>query len=138
MDVHKPLPEPSDTTRPFWDACRKHELRIQRCRACGTLHHYPRLQCPQDGCDRFDWALMSGRGTVFSFVVAHRAFHPGFKGEVPYVVAVIELEEGPRMMSNVVGLAPAQVRIGMAVEVVFEDVSDTIALPRFRPVSAPC
>lgn len=134
--LEKPLPELSDTSRPFWDACRRHELRIQRCQQCGALIHYPKVHCPIDGCDRFDWALMSGKGTVFSFVVAQRAFHAAFKPDLPYVVAVIELDEGPRMMSNVVGIDPDDVHIGMAVEVVFEDVSETIALPKFRVVKS--
>ena len=136
--LEKPLPEPSDSSRPFWDACRRHELRIQRCRQCGTLLHYPKIHCPEDGCDRFDWALMSGKGTVYSFVISHRAFHPAFKPGLPYVVAVIELAEGPRLMSNVIGIDPDYVHIGMAVRVTFEDVNDEISLPKFLPVeSAP-
>src|SRR3954470_9125297 len=107
--LHKPLPEPSESSRPFWEACRRHELRIQQCRQCKALIHYPKVHCPHDGSDGFDWALMSGKGTVYSFIVAHRAFHPGFKPELPYVVAIIELEEGPKMMSNVIGLDPDDV-----------------------------
>ena len=128
----KPLPEPTEVSRPFWEACRRHELRIQRCRKCGLLIHYPKVHCPNDGHDGFDWALMSGRGCVYSFVVAQRAFHAGFKPELPYVVAVIELEEGPRMMSNVIGIDPEDVYIGLPVEVEFEDASDAISLPKFR------
>jgi len=128
----KPLPEPTEVSRPFWEACRRHELRIQRCQKCGLLIHYPKVHCPNDGHDRFDWVQMSGRGSVYSFVVAQRAFHAGFKPELPYVVAVIELEEGPRMMSNVIGLDPDDVYIGLPVEVQFEDASDTISLPKFR------
>lgn len=131
----KPLPEPSDLTRPFWDACRRHELRIQRCRACGALLHYPKVMCPNDQTMEFDWALMSGRGTVHSFVGAYRAFHPGFQADVPYTIAIIALDEGPRMMSNVT-LPPADVTVGMKVEVVFEDAGDAIALPKFRPAGA--
>jgi uncharacterized OB-fold protein len=129
----KPLPEPTDYSRPFWEACRKHELRVQRCQQCGALIHYPKVHCPHDGCDRFDWVQMSGRGSVYSFIVAQRAFHPGFKADLPYTVAVIELEEGPRMMSNVIGLDPDDVYIGMPVEVQFEDVNEEFSLPKFRP-----
>ena len=132
MLAAKPLPQPTDASRPFWDACRKHELRIQRCLACGTLIHYPKIHCPKDGSERFEWALMSGRGSVYSFVVAHRAFHESFKRDLPYVIAIIELEEGVRLMSNVIGVDPDAVRIGLPVEVTFEDASETIALPKFR------
>jgi len=131
--LDRPLPQPTDVSRPFWEACRRHELRVQRCQQCSALIHYPKVHCPADGCDRFDWALMSGKGTVYSFIVAQRGFHPFFKANLPYVVAVIELDEGPRMMSNVIDLDPDQVHIGMTVEVVFEDVNEEISLPKFRP-----
>jgi uncharacterized OB-fold protein len=128
----KPLPDPSDLTRPFWDACRRHELSIQRCRSCGALLHYPKVICPHDQGTEFDWAPMSGRGTVHSYVGAYRAFHPAFQDDLPYTIAIVELEEGPRMMTNIVA-PPDSVSIGMKVEVLFEDVTDTIALPKFRP-----
>lgn len=136
VNTAKPLPDPTDASRPFWDACRRHELRIQRCLDCGDLIHYPKLHCPRDGGDRFEWALMCGRGTVYSFIVAHRAFHESFKREVPYVVAVIELEEGVKMMSNVIGVDPDTVHIGMPVKVEFEDVDTGFSLPKFRSVAA--
>ena len=128
----RPLPEPVAHTKPYWEACRRHELRIQRCLQCGQLIHYPKVHCPNDGSDRFDWALMSGRGTVYSFIVAQRAFHPWFKKDLPYVVAIIELAEGPKMMSNVVGLDPDAVHVGLPVEVVWDDASEDISLPKFR------
>jgi uncharacterized OB-fold protein len=133
----KPQPNPGPASQPYWDACRRHELRIQRCRSCGDLVHYPKLRCPRQGCggSEFDWPLMSGKGTVYSFVVAERAFHPAFMPELPYVVAVIELAEGPRLMSSVVGVPPHDVRIGMEVEVVWDD-AGTYPLPKFRPIGA--
>lgn len=136
MIAAKPLPDPTDASRPFWDACRRHELRIQRCLDCGSLIHYPKIHCPKDGGERFEWALMSGRGSVYSFIVCHRAFHESFKPEVPYVVAVIELEEGVRLMSNVIGVDPDDVHVGMAVAVEFEDVNESFSLPKFRPASS--
>lgn len=131
----KPLPEPNDLTRPFWDACRRHELRIQRCVSCGRLIHYPKIICPHDHTNEFEWVRMSGRGTVYSFVGAYRAFHPGFQPDLPYTIAIVELEEGPHMMTNVLA-PPAEVRVGMKVEVAFEDVNETISLPKFRPAGA--
>jgi uncharacterized OB-fold protein len=128
----KPLPDITDLTRPFWQACHRHELVIQRCRACGRLIHYPKLYCPHDFTKEFDWVHVSGRGTVHSFVIAHRAFHPGFLQDVPYVIAIIALEEGPHMMSNILA-PPETVKIDMPVMVYFEDINDEISLPKFKP-----
>ncbi len=80
-----------------------------------------------------EWAAVTGRGKVYSFVIFHRAYHPGFAGELPYAVACIELEEGPRLLSNIVGIAPEKVRCDMPVEVVFEEITPDISLPKFRP-----
>ena len=132
----KPAPEPTDASRPFWDACSRHELRIQRCLDCGRLIHYPKIHCPHDGGDQFEWALMSGRGSVYSFVVIHRAFHEGFKQDVPYVIAVIELEEGVRLMSNVIGMDPDQVHIGLPVALEWDETGNPYPLPKFRPAAA--
>jgi len=127
----KPAPEPTEASQPFWDACARHELRIQRCIQCGTLIHYPKLVCPDDGSDRFDWPLMSGRGTIISFVIAHRAFHPGFTEDVPYILAIIELEEGARLLSNIVGAPPEHVRVDQPVLLDWDDLSGPIPLPKF-------
>jgi len=128
-----PLPQPTDASRPFWESCHRHELRIQHCLQCGAFIHYPKIHCPMDGSDRFDWPIMSGKGYVYSFVVVLRAFHASFKLQVPYVVAIIQLEEGVRMISNVVGIDPDKVYVGMRVEVEFDDVSADISLPKFHP-----
>ena len=132
-----PIPVPTPETRHFWDATRRHELMLPRCRACGKLHYYPRASCPHCLGGDLEWERVSGRGRLHTFTIVHRG-QRGFPLGDPYVIAVVELDEGPRMMSNLVGVAmdPAQVRIDMPVEVVFEDVSDTIALPRFRPREA--
>ena len=134
MTLPKPVPQPTEASQPFWDACRSHELRIQRCLECGTLIHYPKLRCPQDGSDQFEWAQMSGNGEVHSYVVARRAFHPGFAEDVPYVVAIIELDEGVRLVSNVVGIEPEAVKIGARVTLEWDDSSGEYPLPKFRPI----
>ena len=134
-DYNKPLPHPSEESQPFWDGCKRRELLVQKCRSCQTLVHYPRSVCPVDAGTEFDWAPLSGRGEVHSYTVCHRAFHPGFAEDVPYVAAIIELAEGVRMMSNVIDVDPSKVHIGMQVEVVFEDVTEEITLPKFRPVA---
>ena len=129
-----PIPVPTPETRPFWEAARRHELSIQRCRACGRHVFYPRAACPHCFAADLEWRRVSGRGTLHTFTVVHRG-QRGFPLAAPYVIAIVALDEGPRMMTNLVGVDadPARLRIGMPVEVVFEDVSPEIALPRFRP-----
>jgi hypothetical protein len=129
----KPLPRPAPESMPFWEAAKNHRLELPRCNACGQFWFPPSQSCPHCLAADFAWTLVSGRGTVFSFVVFHRVYHPAYEGEVPYVVALIELQEGPRMLSNIVGIPPDQVRCDMAVKVVFDDVADGVALPKFTP-----
>src|ERR1043166_4949849 len=101
-DYKKPIPVPSLESKPYWEGVRAHKLVVPRCDDCG--HHWfpPSRHCPNCNSANIGWHESSGRGKVFSFVVFHRVYHPGFTGEVPYVVALIELEEGPRLLSNVV------------------------------------
>jgi hypothetical protein len=129
----KPLPEPSEVTRPFWEAARAHRLELQRCAECERFVFYPRALCPHCGGARLEWRRASGRGTLYSYTVARRAPVPMFESDVPYVIAIVELEEGPRMTSNVVGAGPEKLRVGMPLQAVFEDVTDSVTLVRFRP-----
>jgi hypothetical protein len=129
----KPLPRVDEESRGYWEALARHELYLQRCRDCGRLRFYPRALCPACLSSATEWVRSSGRGTVWTFTVTHQNQAPGFREELPYVLAVVELEEGVRMMTNVVCCAPEAVRIGMRVEVVFEDVTPEITLPKFRP-----
>ena len=130
----KPLPRIDEESRGYWEALARHELYFQRCRDCGTKRFYPRAVCPVCLSSATEWVRASGRGTVYSFTVTYQNQAAGFREELPYVLAVVELAEGPRLMTNVVGCAPEAVRIGMAVEVVFEDVTAEITLAKFRPV----
>jgi uncharacterized OB-fold protein len=127
----KPLPLPDGETKPYWDATKEHRLLIKRCQDCQTAIFYPRSVCPSCMSDRVDWVAASGRGTIYSYTVVRRA-PPQFVEDAPYVVALIDLAEGVRLMSNVVGASPSDVRIGAVVEVVFEDVTPEITLPKFR------
>ena len=131
-DYTGPIPLPTPETRPFWDAAKRHELTLPRCRACGKLHYFPRGACPF--CLSLDlaWERMSGRGTLHTFTVVARG-QKGFPVPTPYVLAIVELVEGPRMMTTLVEVDPKTVKIGMPVTVVFRDISDTIALPLFKP-----
>ena len=133
MAYTKPLPRIDEESRGFWEACARHELYLQRCRDCGTTRFYPRALCPACLSSAIEWVRASGKGTVYTFTVTHQNQAPGFREEVPYVLAVVELAEGVRMMTNVVGCPPEDVRIGMPVEVVFEDVTPEVALAKFRP-----
>lgn len=131
----KPVPRVDEESKGFWEACRRHELRIQRCRACGTHRYYPRAVCPSCLSSDVEWVLSSGRGTVYTFTVTYQNQAPGFRDELPYVLAYVTLDEGVRVLTNVVGCPVDQVVIGMPVEVTFEDVVDDVAIPRFKPLA---
>ena len=135
MAYDKPLPVPDPITQPFWDGLKAGELRIQRCLSCEKPVFYPRVACPHCGGRRLEWIACSGRGTLHAFTIAHRGTPTAFRGATPYVVAMIDLEEGARIMTNLIGVVPSPlaVTIGMPVEVVFERVSDAITLAKFRP-----
>lgn len=132
MEHAKPLPPRNPDSEAFWDFCRRHELRIQQCASCGSFRHYPRPLCDRCHSDAFQWARVSGRGKVYTWTVAHHAFHPGFRDDLPLAVVTVELEEGVRMISQVVDAAHDELYIGMPVEVVFEDVTPSVTLPKFR------
>jgi len=120
---------------PFWEGCRTGELRIPRCEACGKLVWYPQLTCPRCGGERMPWTKVSGRGRLFTWVRVHRAFLPGFEKRVPYLTALVELEDDPAVRLATLLDAPdaAALCIGMPVEVAFERVNERLTLPRFRP-----
>lgn len=133
----RPRPVPTTETEPYWEAAKRRQLLIQRCDACGRHQFYPRFLCTHCGSTQVSWVPAAGRGQVYSFMVNHRPAGPGFRGMVPYVVALIDLEEGARMMANVVECPPDAVHIGMPVEVVFEQIGEGFVLPQFRPRSGP-
>jgi uncharacterized OB-fold protein len=126
-----PLPHPTSLSRPHWDGCRDGVLRVQRCYACRTIVFIPQPICTQCQGDTLAWIDSSGRGTVYSYTIVHRPPRPEF--DTPYVVAIVELEEGWHMLTNVVGCDPADVRVGLPVRVAFRRMSDEITLPMFVP-----
>jgi uncharacterized OB-fold protein len=130
--IAKPLPAMEGFAKEFYDWCKQHELRFQRCRDCGTWRHVPRELCAACGSWQWEWARSNGRGRVFTWTVVARALHPAFQQNVPYAPTVIEMDEGVRVLSELVDCRPDQLEIGMPVEVVFEDVTAEITLPRFR------
>ena len=130
----RPLPFVTEESRPFWDGCREGKLMLQYCDACQRHQFYPRLYCMHCGSQEVRWVEASGRGVIYSYTIIRQNKAPDFVNEVPYNVAIIQLEEGPRMMSNVIAIDPAELRVDLPVTVVFDPVSDTISLPRFRPL----
>ena len=130
----RPIPRPDAVSAAYWEAAARGELLIQECKSCGHRQFYPRAVCTDCGGD-VDWLTCSGRGTVHTFTVIRQNHAKPFKDELPYVVAIVELEEGPRMMSNLVGIEPDPKRIAcdMPVEIVFEKLTDEITLPLFKP-----
>ncbi len=132
-EYHKPLPTVSDDGAPWWQAAREGRFLLQRCAACGKRQFPPRMLCSHCGARAPAWVENDGLGTVYSFTIVHRPPEQSFMADVPYVVAIVELDAGPKMMSNVVGVPPDQVRIGMRVRPVFERATDEITLVKFRP-----
>lgn len=127
------LQQDSDT-RPYWEGLAQGELRIQRCNACLRAVFYPRALCPHCQADQLCWIVASGRGTIYSYTVAHQAFGI-FAEETPFIVAIVQLEEGVRMMSRIVDSSRERVAIGQPVQVTFEVVGEHLTLPYFRLVS---
>lgn len=132
--IPQPQPIPDADTLPFWEGCQQHRLLIPHCQGCGNFVFFPAPRCPQCGSAKLEWTPVSGRGRVYSWVVVHRPIHPAFT-QVPYIVAVVELEEqeGLRLPGNLRGCPPEAVRAGMPVEVFFEPVSAGVTLPLWRP-----
>jgi len=128
----RPIPQPTPETRHFWEGTRAGELRLQRCDACAQVYFPPRPFCPKCASREVSVFRASGRAKLYSYVINHRP-HPAWDG--PYSIALVELEEGPRMMTNIVGCpqTPEALVLDMALEVTFEPVNETIALPLFRP-----
>jgi uncharacterized OB-fold protein len=132
----KPQPTVDAWTLPYWQAARAGRLLIQQCRACGRFIFYPRQSCPFCFRDEPAWVESSGRGTVYSFTVVENNAPSAFAGDLPFVIAVVQLEEGVRMLTNLVGCDPAAVRCDLPVEVIFEPLTAEITLPKFKPREA--
>lgn len=129
----KPLPVIDPESQPYWDALKQHRLLLKRCRACQRCHHYPRELCPHCHSDDVEWSQAAGGGHIYSYTVARRPAGPSFKPDTPYVVALVELDEGVRMMTNIVTSDVESLRIGQRVAVQFDDVTPDVTLPKFRP-----
>ena len=131
MTQSLPRPIANADSQPYWDAARERRLVIRKCKSCGTLHFMPRHLCPACWSDQLEWVESKGNGTVHSFSIIRRASDPAFAPKVPYVTALIELDEGPRMMANILGEDALSVRIDDRVKLTFEDRGDGALLPQF-------
>ncbi len=129
------LPTPDDETRPFWDGCREGTFLVRKCNACHEYHYYPRPFCPKCWSDDVEWAPASGRASLYTYSVVHANDLPPWPERVPYVAAVVDLEEGPRVMTNIEGVDFDDITIGMPLVVDFKPLDDEITIPVFRPVA---
>jgi len=136
-DYQKPIPQPTPETQHFWDGCNNGKLLLQRCKDTGTAYFPPRPFSPYTGSKDIEIFEASGKAKLFSYVINHRPAK-GFEDEAPYAIAVIELDEGPRMMSNIVECeqTPEALKLDMSLEVIFEKITDEISLPKFRPAKS--
>lgn len=127
------LPIPNIDNQEYWDAVQRHELVIQRCKDCGAYTHPPAPTCTNCASTNREWAKMSGRGEIFTYVTTVQAVFAAIQGRVPWTVVDVQLEEGPHIISNMMDCAPEDIKIGLPVEVVFEDVAEGVSLYKFRP-----
>ncbi len=134
-EYQKPLPAVTSLNAPFWESLKRRELKLQRCDGCGRVWYPPGPLCPHCWSEKFTWTQLSGRGRVNSWVVFHQAYFRSFEPEVPYNVAEVELEEGPRLLTNLVGVRNEEIRAGMPVEIVFDDATEEITLAKFKPAA---
>lgn len=134
-DYTKPLPRPlnPELTRPFWEAARRHELVLPRCTTCDHLFFYPRSECPRCFSSALAWVPVSGRGRLHSFTIVYQPANAAFRDNAPYVYAVVQLDEGPRLVSNVVECDPEAVRVDMPLVAVFDEVTPEWTLVKFKP-----
>jgi uncharacterized OB-fold protein len=127
------LPGMTPLTSPYWAGARRHELLIQRCAACGHVWHPPLPLCPECHSDAVEWTPVSGRGRLYTYTVVYHATHAAMADKVPYIAALIQLDEGPRVLTNLRNCAEADIQVGMPVALIFEELTDQITLPQFEP-----
>ena len=131
-EISKPIPAITPDLRDFFEGARAGRLMVQKCDSCGMLRFPAHDLCSKCNSTASRWVPVSGRGEVFSFNIMHQLYHPGFAKEVPYAVVMVELEEGCKFVSNLLGIKPHEIRCGMPVEVTFEKLNDEVSMPKFR------
>lgn len=133
-EYRKVLPVIDEDNRGYWESCKRHAMRLQKCSECGAWRYYPTPVCPKCSSFNFEWAEVSGFGTVYTFSVIYRAPSVLWADDVPYTYALVHLDEGPMMPTNIVGIEPEKVQIGMRVKVTYDDVTPEVTLPKYRPI----
>ncbi|MBW2290997.1 MAG: OB-fold domain-containing protein [Deltaproteobacteria bacterium] len=134
MNFEKPLPVATATSRPFWEALTRHEVQIQQCSACHAWIYYPRTCCPRCLSPELQWQQISGTGTLYSFTIARRPTAPFWADELPQLIAMVELDEGPRLTSTLCNVEEDAIRVGMRLQPVFDDIADkNVTLLRYEP-----
>jgi uncharacterized OB-fold protein len=131
----KPRPNEGLVSEPYWEAAKQHRLMAQKCQQCGGLWAPPTAVC--EGClsPDLDWIELSGKGKVWSYIIMHQLYYPAFADDIPYNIAVIRSDEGPKFVTNLVGVKNEDIKVEMPVEVVFDDVDEDLTLPKWRPAS---
>ena len=133
-EYKKPLPDvENEKTKPFWDAARKHELSMQKCPKCGYVRYPYASVCPECLEESNDWVKLSGKGKIWSYGIYHHLFNPSFQDDLPYNVALVQLDEGPKLVTNMVGVSNEEITVDMPVEVVFDDITPEVTLVKFKP-----
>jgi uncharacterized OB-fold protein len=134
-EYNKPLPRPlhPEFTRPFWEAAKRHELVMPRCKTCDHLFFYPRSECPRCFSDNIEWVPVSGRGRLYSFTIVNQPANPAFRDDAPHAYAVVQLDEGPRLVSNIVECDLEALAVDMPLVAVFDDVTPEWTLVKFKP-----
>lgn len=132
-EYRKPLPAPSKITAPFWEGLREGLVRVQRCGECARHIFYPRSLCPYCLSESLGWVTVSGRGKLYSYTIVRRAMHPAFQEDVPYVYAIVELDEGPRVTTTVVNCPLDALRVDMALKAFYDMVTPEVTLLKFEP-----
>ena len=132
-EYDKPLPVVDDLNRPHWEAAKKHQFLVQRCQDCGHMWFPPVPNCTTCLSTHYDWVPVKGTGKVHSFIVYHQGWLPGYLKSTPYNVAIVQLDEGPRLINNIVGIDNDDIKVDMPVEVTYEDISPEVTIPRFKP-----
>lgn len=133
-DFVKPLPVPTAWSKPFWEGAKQHKLLLKKCKACGHIDHPPYLYCTSCANeDEYEWIEASGKATLYAYAVNIYGVPFAFMEDLPYVTALVDLAEGPRMISNIVDSDPKELKNGMELKVVFEEVTPNVILPKWKP-----
>jgi uncharacterized protein len=133
VEYNKPLPLITSADKPFWDAARRRELTAYRCSNCGAYYSAV-IDCVKCSAPRMEWVKVSGKGKIYTYAVYYQLYNPAFKEDIPYNAAWVQLNEGPIILTNIVGVKKEDLKVGLPVEVTFDDVTEEVTLPKFKPV----